>query len=896
MFFGPTGPGPFALLGLEPHPVEPSEVLQALHARLAQLARHPQSSTPAGEEVNLALHAAAAQLCDLTNLRVLLRIWNGESAKDSAGGRFGAVRGEFSESLPSMAIERDFHVAVGLSGGWNAQAMQRLAMSCRAKGVDPVDAVRAVQWMSRNPNATVRIGSLSAGAKARDGGRSKKRQKKPAVRVAMRPRSQRIPMDAIILLGIGALGVVLIATAIILLSPSRRTAIPGASSVQSPAESKPLVIDSRDSSGPSAPIDSEGLALGSPRAITQEVAGSIQDLATDPGAAHKRFAVAYEAFAKTWPLMTADEISAIVSRIVDFCYGAARLDTPVVATITKPLHRSLAGGKLAVRAAAAASAISGRLLSEKELPAAFLDQIQSDATIGDRGTKVESSSVFRVGLERNASGIALAIAAECPANADSWEGFIEVRDAALGDRQPAKDILTLNAMESLLRNATLPPPELLKSVGVLARSLSWHPSDELQAALSGWLEDTTVSAELLAEVTRAMVASSAPGIDSTMVLPFGAGPEARSNLRERLAEAWQGKSTTSEPEEIAAWATWAEKLLEEGSSTPAERLWVAARLSQATFAGEQLRAGRPDRAREIIAADLPTQPPGTGAVKTDVPRPDPNSKALEYISAGNSVQGRLEVLKQFQSAGAPPDTLFADVLITEAARGSPAAIRDLARTEVRRHASAPSIVLATLKLLPQIPETPENADWVADVAGAGANWKKRSKWKDAAQLAVLDRSIALFAVSPDESSINAAAVQLADSWADRAGDDSAGKSGNSSAAIESLEAAMASSSRAIRGAPPGLSIADIRRRLAARIEIAPGSLERAVAMQSACVEWTALNIVRERPSDLAELQQILDLWKGSRRTATSSTEQLLEGERIMLRLQLLRMGRKGKSA
>lgn len=898
MFFGPTGAGPFALLGLEPLPIEPPEVLLALHGRLAQLARHPQSSTPAGEEVNLALHAAAAQLCDPTNLRVLLRVWSGQADGESPSDRLGTGSGEFAESPTDLAIERDLHIAVGLSGGWNAQAMRRLAMACRARGVDPVDAVRAVQWAGRGRNGPARARKAAPKRRAKASGRTPKRARKAEYPVALRlpANRQRIPFDVIILLGIGALGIVLITTAIILLSPARRPPIPTGPLAQSPGASGPLDFAKRDPARGIGPADSDELAIGNPRAIAQEFSGATQDLATDSAAAHTRFARAYEAFGKSWTLMTTDEISAVVSRIVDFCYGAARLEIPVATSITKPLHQPLSGGKASVRAAAAAAAIGGRLLSERELPAAFLDQIQSGATVGDRGSRVEISSNFRVGLERNLNSIVLVIASQCPGNSESWEGFVEVRDAAIGERQPAKDILTLNALESLLRNSSVPPQELLKSVGVLARSLSWHPSDELQASLSGWLEDAAIPAELLAEVTRAMVASSSPGVDSTMVLSVGSGPEARSNLRERLVQAWQGKSVTSETEEVAAWAAWAEKLLEENPTKTSERLWTAARLSQATYAGEQLRAGRPDRAREILAADVSNQPQTSGAAGADVPRPDPNSKALEYVAAGTSVQGRLEVLKQFQSSGSPPDTLFADTLVTESARGSPASVRDMARSEVRRFASEPSIVLATLRLLPQIPETPENADWVAEVAKSSGSWRKRTKWKEAAQIAVLDRAIALFPVSADETAIDTAASQLADSWADRAGDDAGGKTADPSVAIESLEASMASAGRSIRGAPPGLSIADIRRRLGARAGIAPGPLERAVAMQSACVEWTALSIARERPSELGALQQMLEMWKGLRRGARTSTEQLLDGERMMLRMQLLRMGRKGKTS
>jgi len=897
MFFGPTGPGPFALLGLEPAEIEPARVFEALHARLAQLAGHPQSATPAGEEVSLALHAAAAQLCDPSIRSVLLRTWTAEETGVPTYGSEHLPLGEHATDPNEVGIERDLHLAIGLSGGWNARAMERLAIACQARGVDLADAIRAVQWA---------------------GQRQRPRVPKPAHKRVHRPAPQTslvaqgyvppegeagparsLARDAIILIAIGALGVVFLATAVILLTPAKRPALPSSPASPSEIVSAPLTIPSPEP-GPSSPdsglTDSGELETGDPRAITLEITGATQDLASDAGAAHKRFVRAHDAFGKTWPLMSADEIAAVVSAIVDYCYGASRLDTLSAATITRPLHENLATGKAAVRAASAAASISGRLLSERELPRAFLDQIESGATIGLGGPKVESSSAFRVGLERNLSSLATAIASSAPASAESWKGFIEVRDAALADRQPARDIATLNVLELLLRNTTVPPRDLVRSVGVLAPALSWRPSDELRMALAGWLEDATVPSELLTEITRAMVASSAPGVDSTMVLPGGAGPEARGNLRERIAQVWQGKAVTTEREDFAAWIRWAEILLYTEAKSDAERLWTASRLSRATLAADSLRAGKADRAVEIMSADASTRPASNPGTTAALPKPDAGSKALEYAGAGSSVQGRLEVLKQVQAANARPDTLLAEVLVTESSRGTPAAIRDLARSELRKHASDPAIVLATLRLLPSVPETPENAEWVSEVAGSAGAWKKRPKWKDAAQIALLDRAIGLFPVSPDESNIDAAARELAESWFDRAGEEPASKDADARDAIDALEASLASAARSPRGAPAGLNGSEIRRRLAARTEIAPGPLERAVAKQAACVEWTALSVAHERPGDIGAVQQLLEQWNTSRRGATSSIEQLLEGERTIVRLQMLRVGRKEKAS
>ena len=79
LVLGPTGSGPFALLGLPAADVDVPTVLAALHKRLDQVRASPFAATPAAEDTRLALHAAAAQLCDPAVRRLLLGTW-------SAGG------------------------------------------------------------------------------------------------------------------------------------------------------------------------------------------------------------------------------------------------------------------------------------------------------------------------------------------------------------------------------------------------------------------------------------------------------------------------------------------------------------------------------------------------------------------------------------------------------------------------------------------------------------------------------------------------------------------------------------------------------------------------------------------------------------------------------------------
>ncbi|MBS0189239.1 MAG: hypothetical protein JSS51_14335 [Planctomycetes bacterium] len=692
--------------------------------------------------------------------------------------------------------------------------------------------------------------------------------------------------DGILIGGIAAISIVLLIVVVVLLTPSGRQDVRAAPAVASipvrPSVQKP------GGSEPAADLES-----GQPRAIQREINGAAKDLSIDPGAATVRFKRAYEAFTRSWNLMSQDEIAAIVSSIVDYCYAASLIDPGVAAIVTEPLQNR-EPGRLNVRASAAAAAVSGRLLLERELPRETLDSLEERAVFASTGTRVERASTFREGLARNAPALVAEVVEADPASLENWKGIIAVRDAAFGPGQSERDTLVVLALESLLHRTTGSQSEFVKAVSLLAAALSWRPTEELRGAVFGWLEDATVPSPLLSALTLAMVSSSAPGVDSTMVLQPAAGPDARSDLRERLSATWLAEGTAPSmelniPPDVGAWEKQTVALLEEKPSTAVERLRLAARFASQILLGEALRAGSQAASPADDLAPLPHTLPAAGVV---APGPDAHSKALDYYSAGSSVQARLEILKQFASQR--PDLLMADLLVTEAARGSPAAIRDAARKEVVRNAADPSIVLAAIRALPSIPETPENAEWVGQLVGAANSLPKRAKWKPFAERALFDRACGMFPISPDEVAIASVVFDLAETWRERAGAKRVGVEPSAVTAIEQLQAAMSARSPLAKGGPGKLNPADIRRRLDARMVIAQTSMERAVALQSACAEWMALEVAREQPGAIGTVQSLVETWNGERRRAQSSVEQILEGERLMLRLEMLRLQKGAK--
>lgn len=863
VFFGPTAPGPFGLLGLPDEAAPPERVLEALQARLDQLARHPQSRTPAGEEVSLALHSAAAQLCDPSLQRMLVRTWGGADAE---------------QTTVSPSLERDILLAVGLSGGWNARAMQRVAVACAARGGSIQDVIRVLGRPGLGKGATPR---LSTGRRRRRSRTSAGTQSSFLPSAESLHSNQRRDVAVLGAIGFAVLAVLIVL--IVLLTPAGRTATnPPAAVSRAPVQ--PTIPK------PSANEVVPNLDSGQPRAVQREIIGATKDLAIDAGAAGTRFKRAYDAFLRSWNLMSPDEIAAIVSSVVDYCYAASLIDTVSSATIADPLRES-ESGRVSVRSTAGSAAVCGRLLLERELPREFLDELERRAVFARTGTRVERAATFRDGISRNLPAIVQEILETEPASAEAWKSLIEIRNFVFPLAQSERDAVSVLALDSLFHKTQGAPAEFVRPVSALAESLSWQPTPELRGTIFGWLEDSTVPSALLSALTVAMVSSSAPGVDSTMVLQPGAGPDARSALRERLSTNWseggKASASTAIPPDFAGWETRANALLDEKPSSDAERLRLAARMGSLVMVGDALRTG------QAPVEDQPVQPPPVpGSNSTTLPAADPHSKAIDYYSAGASVQARLEVLRQF--SGQRPDTLMADVLISEASRGSPASIREAARKEVLRSAGDPAIVLAALRALPSIPETPENAEWLGQLTSLGGAWQKRSKWKPIAERALLDRACALFPLSIDEVALGVAIDDLTEIWQRRAGSDAARASMGPVAVLEQLQAVMSSRSPLAKGGPGKLNPGDIRRRLDARMVIAQTSMERAVALQSACAEWMALEVAREQPGAIGTVQSLVETWNGERRRAQSSVEQILEGERLMLRLEMLRLQKGAK--
>lgn len=858
LVLGPTDAGPFALLGLPAADVGIPQVLAALHLRLEQVRSSPHAATPAAEDVRLALHAAAAQLCDPAVRRLLLGTWGTNAARSSGAG--------IDADDVRLLIERDLHIAVGLSGGWNATAMQRLALACEGRGV------------SLTQLGEVLDGIMSRPAEARRG------KTLVADRVASVPRrsvavADGLPREVVVAIGVGAsLVVCVVVGLIVFLGPRTET------------KTKQDVVSTLEGAGGGGPLKLEAaspsprtesppdLAIGDARSIDREIASlakalSSEDAAEATASIGVRFGAAFEAFSTNWHLLRREEITAVVSSLIDLSFAAAQKqrEQEVARAIGRSLGQPLSGRR-AVRSVVAAGAVAARLLQERDLPRSMREELEGALRACSATSRVGPSSRFESAAEQIVLPLAEALAGSASwADVGTWKGFLDVRDAAIGDRSRARDVATLAALRGVLRSVSTESAD--EAIALLAGSMTWEKTADLRAAMKSWFEDGNVPTARLASLTRAMVKSPLRGVDSTMVLAATASREERQTLGQAVEAVLREDQNAIAPEAAKAWAKAADVVLEQEAATPAEMIDLAACMAELIAIRQSQLDGRGDdlSGRLNAAVARTTLPPAVAV--TERVSTQPTSKAIEYAAIGVSPAGRAEFWKKRLGDAGAIDPLLARSAIEEAARGSPATVRDAARDFVRARSGDTSMLVAAIDLVFVIPESRENLDWLSDVAGRRISWAGRGPSREAGHRALLEAAAEKFPTTGHVAATDLASVRLGKAWVLRIGEVVEDDAISTTDAIRRVAVSMLSVGN--RG-----DEREVRRRLDARLAIARGGIQAAVWWQAAIVELTAVDVAKRSPR--VDVQAALDAWAARRRGARSAFEQLLAGERAVL--------------
>lgn len=136
-FLGKVDPaqGPFGVLGLEVREYSAREINQAVRVRMLQVDRHPQRDSVEADEVRLAIHVSAAQVLDPAIRAAMLdRI-----RSEGDGADLSVMDDGWISTLVLQTVAR--------SGGWNANAKQRLASIGHAHGLSAAAMASALTRM-----------------------------------------------------------------------------------------------------------------------------------------------------------------------------------------------------------------------------------------------------------------------------------------------------------------------------------------------------------------------------------------------------------------------------------------------------------------------------------------------------------------------------------------------------------------------------------------------------------------------------------------------------------------------------------------------------------------------------------------------------------------------------
>jgi|GEM_PF-1330180 len=631
---------------------------------------------------------------------------------------------------------------------------------------------------------------------------------------------------------------------------------------------------------------------------------------TDAAEAGRRFEAALTRAAGEWPLWKADELATVTEAVVEYLYkvtedsAASRGAAAAMTGLTQP-------GR-GVRVESFGSGLLSRVLTESNLPAGVLGQVRL-ALSKSAGTD-QGLDTFAAGATSGLAVIALRLAGL--GDPAAWKEWLECVDALhSGDAAPRGRVIAVALDQALTAG---PDPVAQRgawdSIAALGLSLSWRVEEQSRPWMLRWFDTPTVSVPALHALTTALASrSGAEGISGTMTLAALAGPGERAELRARYASAWGLGGAAAGDGFAAEWLAALGGVKAEpaasadggaGSVDALMRAVAFSRLSEAaglSWVGEGARARTlvtdPDALAKLRVAA--TKGRGVASAGGKLSGADNDGAwAAKYLGAMNSTPVRLEMLKQAQSAGALT-AVECELVATEAIRGTPVAVRSLARDVVRKHIGLFAMINALLELTPMMPISADNAELV-EFAALGTRMPplRDPNWRVAARRALVQELLAKAAGTGETGGIDALAAVLGESYKNRLSA-LGGTSGVGDVSDARTLMTLASTLRtrwdhdAQRATPSGREVStlvEIRKRAASRGAVAANIVQRFVAEQFACVELMAYVVVAEEPGRAARVSEVMSAFTAQRRAAKHITGQVLAGEATMAELWAVRLG------
>ncbi len=925
--------GLHALLGLPPRAHDQDAVIRALERQLSRIDAHPQGRTPEADEVRLALHAAAAQL-----------VHQAAHRERSIGKRTGAVIAS-SPQRRLLQLEQDALLTLARYGGWNRRSLHRLTMLAMARGAQYSDVAKVLQHLA---------GRRGGGAGPSTNGQPARGIARP---LGFEPQSLAIKAadddpDAdgkplAVIVGAIATGLTLIvAVALVVVAvtsgPSETDADQPETAEETAAFSPadlPMAGGEElfpwqgkpDAPEPDAPVATvpQFDRLSDALAALDSAADGLE---IDPAEAARVFDGAFTAVGERWCNLTVPQQRAAQHDVVEFVYRAVQrpaLVEPVIGTISR---RSLALARDDARFAAKdiwptawSVGILARLARERDIGARASRVIEAQLR-----ESVGSTVVVAGGFEQ---GVTAALWAMLPAMVDAppaadttespdssqkapglsrtgeadtevWERWIQAARFGSGNAQGT----LLAALEWVIVAADEPTESDAARAAIesLTLAIEWGEESPARAWLIRMFGDQRVSiADLHAVSTTLARRSRVQGIDVTMALAVRASTDARTLLRERYAAVWGISTDGPTLDDLAVdWAKAVREAAVVDDTSVVKVLASVASLSRLNQAANLRFLGRLDDAGIVIDEyDRPiemeltrwSQRQRAGSIDSD---PGMARWALSYRSAQRDYPRRLELLTEASRTQFRHPT-DAEVLVTEAFRGSPAQARVAARSALLSQRPSAVFTLAILELAPRIPRTPQNADLVSAMTATAPIATDDPDWKLKTRRVLVQTALEQLAAEGDQGVIDRLAAVLGESYAARTMDNAASVSGEAATGTAADRAAAMLRARWDRLARSGglgaeaLEVEAVLARHAARMSLAQGPIQVFAAEQVAAFELMGVVVVSERLDRAADVQAIRARVRRERREAGDIIEQLHAVERGFCELWAVRLGQEG---
>ncbi len=955
---------PFDLLDLGADDLTDAAIVAALDRRLATLAEHVECDTPEADEVRLAMHAAAAQLLDPHVRRHLTAQWGGGSAPRRESQR-AAPRTPHDPRIAlehdvvlAVALHGGWNdkalghvVSLANARGMSSDDLGRAIAQLHAARTRRTDARASIAPASATrPSTGATTVAAGSGLSTHAGSSSRQDSAStPEPRRAVDPAEKALRKSTLVTIGCtGLIAIVAFGVGIVLLTtpptpaptpPTTNTPeVANTPAVDAPAAQTPEPITAKQDPTPQPPLAMTDGTFD-PADIVRRLAACTAGAEVDPEAATTEFGLIIEQISQNWPRLKPDQLVSVNHGVVEFVYrialGGASTSVDVgdgrggggggggaidliagdrsVSSVSGPIKPDEVAGTIW------SAGMLTRLGRERDLPATTVMRLRQHIArmFGDHGVAsapphgaatFDSAALSAVGLLPERLSLPTV-------SVESWRSWLSAVGALAPP--PAGDArddhghhrIILGGLEHLLAHGPDPSRDeaTFRVVRMLVMDVSWQPGSESREWLLARFNDARLSAADLHTVTSAVVTKSRE-VDITMVLPVLASDQVRVELRDRYVQAW-GLDPGQRRDELTSAIVRAASTVfieVELARSPTEYLAAAVRLSRLSEAARWVYRGQTDEASRLVDA-LDADGVLDAAIRSGAPSPTVvtiqrggRSWTERYLAAGRNVPVRLSLLDEVAHSidGESPD---AEVLVAEALRGSPVAVRSRAKEIVLALSNEPAVVAALLEALPLVYETPDTSDIIAYVAATSLPPVHDVRWGPAARRALVERLLQLTAAEGEFARVDQFAQLLARSYMGRAADTPLAEG----AAIADIENSAAriwtawwsgvgggrgsgAGMTAVGGS--GLTLEALERRRTGRLAISRGLVQVFAAQQISVCELMALVVGQERPHHQVEIAGLLETLAQQRRSATSVIKQIQDTEAVMLKLWLLRLG------